>query len=181
MSTTAIDLPTAQEAMKKLALAEAEKARLSIEAAGNAEAHRRKGEAEAQVIKMKGEAEAGIIRMKGEAEAAAMDVKAKAYSGYNQAAVLDKLLTGLPEVVRAIAEPLSRVDKITVISAGGDAHGPAGVSKVTADVAAMVAQVPALVESLSGISIGEFLRNLPKLGPAIRAAEIKPPAPSPEK
>ena len=131
---------------------------------------------------MKGEAEAGIIRMKGEAEAAAMDVKAKAYGGYNQAAVLDKLLTGLPEVVRAIAEPLSRVDKITVISAGGDAHGPAGVNKVTADVAAMVAQVPALVESLSGISIGEFLRNLPKLGPAIRAAEIKPPAaPSPEK
>jgi flotillin len=174
----ATELKPAQiNAQRIQTLAEAEKQRLSIEAAGNAEAHRRQGEAEAQVIKMKGEAEAGIIRMKGEAEAAAMDVKAKAYSGYNQAAVLDKLLTGLPEVVRAIAEPLGRVDKITVISAGGDGHGGAGVSKVTADVAAMVAQVPALVESLSGISVGEFLRNLPKLGPAIRAAEIKPPAP----
>jgi flotillin len=174
----ATELKPAQiNAQRIQTLAEAEKQRLSIEAAGNAEAHRRQGEAEAQVIKMKGEAEAGIIRMKGEAEAAAMDVKAKAYSGYNQAAVLDKLLSGLPEVVRAISEPLSRVDKITVISAGGDAHGPAGVNKVTADVAAMVAQVPALVESLSGISIGEFLRNLPKLGPAIRSAELKPASP----
>ena len=160
----ATELKPAQiNAQRIQTLAEAEKQRLSIEAAGNAEALRAQGQAEAQVIKMK-----------GEAEAAAMDVKAKAYSGYNQAAVLDKLLTGLPEVVRAIAEPLSRVDKITVISAGGDGHAGAGASKVTADVAAMVAQVPALVESLSGISIGEFLRNLPKLGPALRAAEVKP-------
>jgi flotillin len=169
----ATELKPAQiNAQRIQTLAEAEKQRLSIEAAGNAEALRRQGEAEAQVIKLKGEAEAGIIRMKGEAEAAAMDVKAKAYSGYNQAAVLDKLLTGLPEVVRAIAEPLGRVDKITVISAG-DGTGT-GASRVTADVAAMVAQVPALVESLSGISVGEFLRNLPKLGPALKAAEVKP-------
>jgi flotillin len=169
--------PAQVNAQRIQTLAEAEKARLSIEAEGNAQALRRQGEAEAQVIKLKGEAEAGIIRMKGEAEAAAMDVKAKAYRGYNEAAVLDKLLTGLPEVVRAISEPLSRVDKITVISSGGDGHSGAGVSKVTADIAAMVAQVPAMVESLSGISVGDLLRNLPRLGPAIRAAEVKPATP----
>jgi flotillin len=124
------------------------------------------------VIKLKGEAEAGIIRLKGEAEAAAMDVKAKAFRGYNEAAVLDKLLSGLPEVVRAIAEPLARVDKITVVSTGGNGNGHgAGVSKITGDITQMVAQVPALIESLSGISVGELMRNLPRLGPAIKAAE----------
>ena len=61
-----------------------------------------------------GEAEAEIIFKKGEAEAKAMNVKAEAYQEYNQAAVVDKLITGLPEIVRALASPLAKVDKITV-------------------------------------------------------------------
>jgi hypothetical protein len=40
----------------------------------------------------------------------------------------------------------------------------------------MIAQVPALIESLSGISVGQFLKNLPRLGPALRAAETSAPA-----
>ena len=47
-----------------------------------------------------------------------MKVKAAAFHEYNQAAVLDKLLTGMPEMVRAIAEPLSKVDKVTIVSTG---------------------------------------------------------------
>jgi flotillin len=187
--------PAEVEAKRIQTLAEAEKGRLRLEAEGRGEAlkkqgeaeatvlktkgeaeaavHKTKGEAEAQVIKTKGEAEAQIIRAKGEAEAAAMDVKAKAYRGYNEAAVLDKLLTGLPEVVKAIAQPLSQVDKITIISTGGDGdgNGAAGAHKITGDITRMVAQVPALIESLSGISVGELMRNLPRLGPAIKAAE----------
>ncbi len=65
-----------------------------------------------------GEAEAEIIFKKGEAEAKAMNVKAEAYQEYNQAAVVDKLITGLPEIVRALAAPLANVDKITVVSTG---------------------------------------------------------------
>src|SRR5215210_1829480 len=68
-------------------LAEAEKSRLSIEAEGQASATR-----------MRGEAEADIIFKKGEAEARAMNVKAEAFQEYNQAAVIDKLLTSLPEI-----------------------------------------------------------------------------------
>ena len=61
-----------------------------------------------------------------------MNVKAEAYQEYNQAAVIDKLLTGLPEVVRALAAPLANVDKITVVSTGnGDA---AGMNKITGDI-----------------------------------------------
>ena len=68
---------------------------------------------------------ADIIFKKGEAEAKAMNVKAEAFQEYNQAAVIDKLLTGLPEVVRALASPLANVDKITVVSTGnGDSDFP---------------------------------------------------------
>src|SRR5258705_3660421 len=88
-------------------LAEAEKSRLTIEAEGAASA-----------VRLPGEAEADIIFKKGDAEARAMNVKAEACQEYNQAAVLDKLLTSLPEIVQAIASPLSKVDKITIVSTG---------------------------------------------------------------
>src|SRR5450755_385664 len=81
-------------------LAEAERQRLIKEAEGNASATRAQGEAEAE-----------IIFKKGESEARAMNVKAEAYQEYNQAAVVDKLITSLPEVVRALAEPLSKLTR----------------------------------------------------------------------
>ncbi len=139
-------------------LATAESQRLSLEAEGRAAA-----------IRTQGEAEAGIIFKKGEAEAKAMNVKAEAYQEYNQAAVVDKLLTGLPEVVRAMAEPLSRVDKITVVSTGnGDS---AGVHKITGDMTKMAAQVPALFEALSGMQIRDLLAKVTPI--ADRAIEKK--------
>jgi flotillin len=70
--------------------------------------------------RLQGEAEADIIFQKGEAEAKAMNVKAEAYQEWTQAAVVDKLITNMADVVRAMAEPLSKVDKITIVSTGGD-------------------------------------------------------------
>jgi flotillin len=132
-------------------LAAAEKQRLTVEAEGRASSIRQQGEAEAE-----------IIFKKGDAEARAMNVKAEAYQEYNQAAVYDKLLTSLPEVVRAMAAPLANVDKITVVSTGnGDATG---MNKITGDLAKMAAQVPALFESLSGISMGELLSKVRGIG-----------------
>ena len=77
-------------------------------------------EGRAASIRAQGEAEAEIIFKKGEAEAKAMNVKAEAYQEFNQAAIVDKLITSMPEIVRALAAPLANVDKITVISTGGD-------------------------------------------------------------
>src|SRR6202795_1762071 len=130
----------------------AEIERQRIETIANAERQRFISEAEgrASSIRAQGEAEAEIIFKKGEAEAKAMSVKAEAYQEYNQAAVVDKLITGLPKVVRALAAPLANVDKITVVSTGnGDA---AGLNKITGDITKMAAQVPALFETLSGMS-----------------------------
>jgi len=143
-------------------LAEAERQRLTLEASGRAEAQKKEGAATAEVIRLRGTAEAEIIRSKGESEAAAMQLKASAFLEYNEAAVLDKLFSGLPEVVRAFAEPLSKVDKITVVSTGGETSG---VNKVTADMAQMVAQVPALLESLTGKQMSQLLEHVRKLGP----------------
>ena len=132
-------------------LALAEKQRLMAEAEGHAASIRQQGEAEAE-----------IIFKKGEAEAKAMNVKAEAFQEYNQAAVVDKLLTGLPEVVKALASPLANVDKITVVSTGnGDA---AGLNKITGDLTKMAAQVPALFETLSGMDIRELLGKVRQIG-----------------
>ena len=153
--------------------AEAERQRLILEAqgqadaakargVGDAEANRARGLAEAEIIRAKGLAEAEVIRAKGEAEADAMKVKAAAFHEYNQAAVLDKLLSGMPEMVRAIAEPLSKVDKVTIVSTGNGKDG-LGASRLTGDIVNMVAQVPALFELLSGTRIGDLMNRVPAL------------------
>src|SRR6266850_776054 len=132
-------------------LAMAEKQRLMVEAEGHASSIRQQGEAEAE-----------IIFKKGEAEAKAMNVKAEAFQEYNQAAVIDKLLTGLPEVVKALASPLASVDRITVVSTGnGDA---AGAYKLTGDITKIAAQVPALFEALSGMPMADLWSKVRKLG-----------------
>jgi flotillin len=91
-----------------------------------------------------------------------MNVKAEAYQEYNQAAVIDKLITNMPEVVKALASPLANVDKITIVSTGNGET--AGMNKVTADIAKMAAQVPALFETLSGIPLGDLLGKVRQIG-----------------
>jgi len=145
-------------------LAEAERQRQVLQATGQAEATRLEGQAQAEVTRVRGMAEAEIILAKGQAEATAMGVKADAYQSYNQAAILDKLLTGMPEMVRAMAEPLSKIDKITVVSTGDGNGQGAGVNRITADMSTMLAQVPALFESLTGVDIGEMMQQVPKIG-----------------
>jgi flotillin len=132
-------------------LAEAERKRTIVEAEGRAAA-----------IRAQGEAEAEIIFKKGEAEARAMNVKAEAYQEFNQAAIVDKLITNMPEVVKALAAPLANVDRITVVSTG-DGHS-AGLNKITGDITQMAAQIPALFETLSGMPLSELYSKIRTIG-----------------
>jgi len=143
-------------------LAAAERQRLMAEAEGHASA-----------IRAQGEAEAEIIFKKGEAEAKAMNVKAEAFQEYNQAAVIDKLFTSMPEVVKALAAPLANVDKITVVSTGNGAD--AGMNKITGDITKMAAQVPALFETLSGMSMTELFSKVRTLGDKSAKPDVLPP------
>jgi flotillin len=153
-----------EKALIATVLKQAEVERLRIETLASAERMRQITEAEgrASSIRVQGEAEAEIIFRKGEAEAKAMNVKALAYQEWNQAAVVDKLITQMPEVVRAMSAPLSQVDKITIVSTGnGDA---AGVHKITGDMAQMAAQVPALFEALSGMKMSDLFNKVKQIG-----------------
>jgi flotillin len=161
--TATVLKPAEAERQRIETLAEAEKQRLIIEAEGHASA-----------IRAQGEAEAEIIFKKGDAEARAMNVRAEAYQEFNQAAIIDKLITGLPEVVRALAAPLANVDKITIVSTGnGDT---AGMSKITGDITKMVAQVPALFETLSGMPLSDLFSKVRALGDKSPKPDDKAPA-----
>ncbi|HEX7807120.1 MAG TPA: SPFH domain-containing protein, partial [Thermoanaerobaculia bacterium] len=142
--------------------AEIERARIEMLAAAERQRLISEAEGRAASVRTEGEAEAEIIFRKGEAEAKAMNVKAEAYQEWNQAAVVDKLMTQMPEIVRALAAPLANVDKITVISTGEG--GAAGAHRITGDLAAIAAQVPALFETLSGMQMSELLSKVKLIG-----------------
>lgn len=166
---TATVLKQTEAEQKKIrALAEAEKERLILTAAGKAEAVRSEGLAQADAAKAQGlaaaEAEraagmakADVLKAQGLAEAEAVEAKAKAYQNYSQAAILDKMLGGLPQLAQAVTAPLEKVDKITVVSTGGN---DTGVQKVTRDITQIIAQAPELVETLTGISVADWLKQL---------------------
>jgi flotillin len=143
-------------------IAEGDKQRVIAQAEGQAAQKKLDAEAQASMIRQTGQAEAEIILQKGEAEAKAMNVKATAYQEWNQAAVVDRLISIMPEMIRALAAPLANVDKITIVSTG-DGQG-AGMNKVTGDMAQMAAQIPALFETLSGMKMSDLLGKVRQIG-----------------
>jgi len=157
-------------------LKQAEIERQRIETLANAEKSRTMVEAEgrASAIRAQGEAEAEIIFKKGDAEARAMNVKAEAFQEYNQAAVVDKLITGLPEIVKALASPLCNVDKITIVSTGNGSSS--GMHKITGDITEMAAQVPALFEALSGMQMSDLLGKIRTIGDKSPKPDQLPPS-----
>ncbi len=142
--------------------AEIERARIETLAAAERQRLISEAEGRASSVRTEGEAEAEIIFKKGDAEARAMNVKAEAYQEWNQAAVIDKLISNMPEMVRALAAPLSNIDKITIVSTGDGSA--AGAHKITGDITAMAAQVPALFEALSGMQMSDLLAKVRLIG-----------------
>ena len=93
--------------------AEAEKAR--------AAADRFAKEQEAEGARALGLAQADAIRAKALAEAEGIDKKAEAMKGYGEAAIVEMVMKALPEIAKNVAEPLSKVDKITMFGEGNSA------------------------------------------------------------
>lgn len=83
-----------------------------------AEASKYAAEQEAISIKVKGEAEAEAIRLKLNAEAEGLDKKAEAMLKMKEAAVVEMLVKVLPDIAKAVAEPLKNVDSITMYGEG---------------------------------------------------------------
>ncbi len=145
--TATVELPAEAEKKRIIALAEAERYRL--EAEGRAEQVRAMGHAEAEAL-----------RAKGVAEAEAMHKKAGAWREYNEAAVTQMFVEVLPRLAGAIAEPLSKVDKIVLVGGNGDG---AGVSRITADITRVIAQLPTVIETLTGVKLQQLIEQIPSL------------------
>jgi flotillin len=124
--------------------AEAEEFRIQSEARGKADA-----------MKLEGVAEAEKTKQVGLAEAETMLKKAQAWDKYNQAAILEMYLKMLPDLAKSVSEPLSKVDKIVVI--GGDKN--LGTTKITSQVGEILAQMPEVVKSLTGVDLKKYLKK----------------------
>ncbi|MDK2971144.1 MAG: flotillin [Candidatus Sumerlaeota bacterium] len=145
------------EAEKKRGFANADVVRAN--GLAEAEANKARGLADADVIKARGLAEAEAIRAKGLAEAEANRKKAEAWKEYNEAAIAQIVIDKLPEIAEKIAIPLGKMDRMTVVSMGGD--GATGAQKVTKDIAQVIAGLPPVVESLTGLDLNELVRRVP--------------------
>ncbi|MFJ9795427.1 flotillin family protein [Streptomyces sp. NPDC101145] len=140
--------------------AEARRIALVKEAEADAQRARLTGEGEkaqraalADAVRIEGEAQAAAIAARGSAEAEAMVKKADAFSQYGDAAVLQMLVEVLPQVVGKASEPLSAVDKMTVISTDG-------ASQLSRTVADNVAQGMELLSSTTGVDLAQLLRGI---------------------
>ena len=140
--------------------AEARRVSLVKQAEADADRARLTGEGEkaqraalADAVRLEGEADAAAIGAKGAAEAEAMRKKADAFDRYGDAAVLQMLVEVLPSVVAKASEPLSAVDKMTVISTDG-------ASQLSRTVADNVAQGMELLSSTTGVDVAELLKNI---------------------
>ena len=122
-----------------------------------------KGEAQAQVVAvnaeaeakrttLEGNAEAGITFTKGEAEAKALAMRADAYRQFNEAAIIQTVLSQLPEIVRAAAEPMGNIDNLTVLSNDG-------ASDLVRSVTRTVTEANATVKGLTGIDVPQLLND----------------------
>lgn len=145
-------------AQVKEAEADAERSRLT----GQGEKLHRSALADA--VRIEGEAEAAAIAARGSAEAEAMRKKADAFAQYGDAAVLQMLVEVLPQVVAKASEPLSAIDKLTVISTDG-------ASQLSRTVTDNVAQGMELLSSTTGVDLAALLRNL-------KGANAKPETPA---
>ncbi|MBR2890596.1 MAG: flotillin family protein [Oscillospiraceae bacterium] len=115
-----------------------------------AEAQRFAREQEAEGIAALGRAEAEAIRAKALAEAEGIDKKAEAMRKYGEAAVVEMIMAALPEIAKNVAEPLAKVDKITMYGEGNSA-------KLVGDIVNSTTQITEGISAGMGIDLKSLL------------------------
>jgi flotillin len=172
IKTEQLEIARREKELDSTVLKPADARKYQIKAEAEAEEYRIQAEArgKAEAMKLEGLAEAERVRQYGLAEAEAMVKKAQAWDKYNQAAMFETYLKVLPELAKAVAEPLSKVDKIVVVS--GDKG--LGTTRITGQVAEILAQLPEVVKSLAGVDLKKFLQD--KLAPESKDDKHDKPA-----
>jgi flotillin len=156
----AANAATEADAYKRTTIAEANKTAAIQDAEASAQAVRRAGEAErdrqvalAAGIRAEGEARAAAIEATGRAEAVSTDAKADALAKYGQAAIAQEVISRLPEIVRAAAEPISAISGMTVISTDG-------ASALTRSVVSVLSEGQQVVKQLTGLDLSALVSGM---------------------
>ncbi|GGC02121.1 SPFH domain-containing protein [Cellulomonas carbonis] len=156
----ATNAATEADAFKRTTIATANKTAAIQDAEAAAEAVRRAGEAErdrqvalAAGIRAEGEARAAATEAEGRAEAAATDAKAEALKKYGQAALAQEVISRLPEIVRAAAEPIASVGQMTVVSTDG-------ASSLTKNVASVLGEGQQVIKQLTGLDLTQLIGGI---------------------
>jgi flotillin len=163
----------------RIAQAQAEAERVKLAGSAEAAVTVTKGEAQARVVAvnaeaeakrttLEGNAEAGITFTKGEAEAKALALRADAYRQFNEAAIIQTVLSMMPDIVRAAAEPMANIQNLTVLSNDG-------ASDLVKNVTRTVTEANATVHGLTGIDIPGMLNEA--LGGSSTGDDEPPPPP----
>ena len=71
------------------------------------------------------------------------------------------LVKVMPEIAGKVSEPLSKMEKMVIINSGNGPGG--GASKLTGDVTQIMAQLPPVLESLTGVKFEKLLQQIPAL------------------
>ena len=115
-----------------------------------AEAEKYAMEQQAEGIRSKGLAEAEAIKAKALAEAEGIEKRAEAMKQMGEAAILEMYFKAMPEIARNIAEPLAKVDKITM-------YGDGNSSKLVKDIVGTLTQVSDGLKESTGVDLQSVL------------------------
>ncbi|WP_079480058.1 flotillin family protein [Halobacillus salinus] len=129
----------------------------------------KRAQAEADNERIKGESEAEVIRQRGVAEAESKERMAKAMSEYGEAAIMEMLLSVLPEYAEKVSAPLSQIKDMKVIDMGGsDSQG--GSAKITNSVTSTMLGIQESLKETTGMDLKAMLESYVSRG-AVNAFE----------
>lgn len=146
-----IEIREKADAERDARISQAEADKQVTQAKAEADLYKAQKQAEAALILATNEAEA--IRLKGEAEAEALLKKAEAMKQYGQAAMMEMLVDKLPEIARAVSDPLSKTEKIIMFGEGG-------ATSMAKDVSGAMLQTFESVKEAVGLDIPQMLKDI---------------------
>jgi flotillin len=111
----------------------------------------RQAVADAEFYEAQKVAEATLL--KGQAHAQALELRAEAMKKYGEAAMLEMVISRLPEVARAIGEPLAKTEKIILFGEGA-------ATGMTRDIAGSMMQTFEALKTSVGMDIPQMLKDV---------------------
>ncbi|MBT1162776.1 flotillin family protein [Bifidobacterium sp. SO1] len=152
--TAEADLTVAQRNADAQAYRDMKNAEAQLKVAqDNAEAVRATATADAEATRLRGQAEGDALRAKGEGEAAGIEAQGNAYNSMNNTFILaQQYIQVMPDIARAIAQPLNNVDRITM-------YGEGNTTKMVGDTTNAVSQLSAALSESIGLDLKDMLNG----------------------